>query len=257
MRLLVSVASAWEAREALAGGAEIIDAKDPLAGALGPVAVGVLRDIHAAIAGRRTLSAALGDATSEAGVERDTHAFFTAGASFVKIGFLGIDSASRLAALAAAAIRGAAAVRAAAPTGCNQGPAPAPLQRRNGSGAPANGVILVAYADLTPITTPGPAALVDLAERSGAAGVLLDTARKTGPGLRALAPVAALTAWVARAHEAGLLVALAGKLAAGDLSFVRDTGADIVGVRGAACEGGRTGRIAAPKIRGLRARLEP
>jgi uncharacterized protein (UPF0264 family) len=258
MRLLVSVASAGEAEAALEGGAEIIDAKDPAAGALGPVTVGVLRDIHAAVAGRRALSAALGDALEEAAIEHDTHAFVSAGANFVKIGFPGIDSARRLATLAAAAIRGSTAARTSAPIERSQATAPELLQRpRNGSDSLADGgVILVGYVDVTPMTTSGPAALVDLAASAGAAGVLLDTAHKTGPGLRALAPVRALTAWVARAHEAGLIVALAGKLTAGDLPFVRDTGADIVGVRGAACEGGRTGRIATQKVRELRAMLE-
>ncbi|HEX2310549.1 MAG TPA: (5-formylfuran-3-yl)methyl phosphate synthase, partial [Vicinamibacterales bacterium] len=59
--------------------------------------------------------------------------------------------------------------------------------------------------------------------------------------------------WVERAHDAGLLVALAGKLAADDLAYVRDAGADIAGVRGAACDGGRTGRVSAERVRRLRA----
>ena len=36
MKLLVSVADAAEARAAIEGGADIIDAKDPTTGALGP-----------------------------------------------------------------------------------------------------------------------------------------------------------------------------------------------------------------------------
>jgi hypothetical protein len=44
-------------------------------------------------------------------------------------------------------------------------------------------------------------------------------------------------------------VVLAGKLTADDLPFARDAGADIAGVRGAACDGGRTGRVAARKVR--------
>ena len=51
MRLLVSVSSAAEASAALAGGADVIDAKDPLAGALGAVSADVLREIHAIVAG--------------------------------------------------------------------------------------------------------------------------------------------------------------------------------------------------------------
>jgi uncharacterized protein (UPF0264 family) len=49
-----------------------------------------------------------------------------------------------------------------------------------------------------------------------------------------------------------LLVALAGKLTADDLAFVRDAGADIAGVRGAACDGGRTGRVSSDKVALLR-----
>jgi uncharacterized protein (UPF0264 family) len=83
--------------------------------------------------------------------------------------------------------------------------------------------------------------------------VLLDTANKSGPSLRGLVAPDTLAAWVAKAHEAGLLVALAGQLTADDLAFVRDAGADIAGVRGAACDGGRTGRVASDRVRLLRA----
>jgi uncharacterized protein (UPF0264 family) len=91
-----------------------------------------------------------------------------------------------------------------------------------------------------------------LAARAGVTGLLLDTVNKRGPGLRGLMAPRPLAAWVAEAHEAGLLVALAGRLTGDDLAFVRDAGADIAGVRGAACEGGRAGRIVAHKVRVLR-----
>jgi uncharacterized protein (UPF0264 family) len=45
MRLLVSVANGDEAAAALAGGADIIDAKDPAAGPLGAVTIDVLLEI--------------------------------------------------------------------------------------------------------------------------------------------------------------------------------------------------------------------
>src|ERR1700681_4847230 len=105
MRLLVSVADATEATAALAGGADVIDAKDPHVGALGAVPVDVMRRIHAAIAGARPVSAALGDATDEAAIKRDARAFVAAGALFVKVGFAGIADAARAAALTAAAVR--------------------------------------------------------------------------------------------------------------------------------------------------------
>jgi (5-formylfuran-3-yl)methyl phosphate synthase len=225
MRLLVSVSSAAEAAEALAGGADVIDAKDPLAGALGAVSAEVLREINAIVAGRRLLTAALGDAAGEAAIECAARTFAAAGAVLVKVGFAGIDSARRVATLTAAGVRGAAA----------------------GSGSAA--VVAVAYADADRVGSLAPAALVEVAARAGAAGVLLDTADKSGPGLRELVQPPALAAWVTEAHDAGLLVAVAGKLTAADLTFVRDAGADIAGVRGAACDGGRTGRVTADKVR--------
>ena len=68
MQLLISVAGPAEARAAVRGGADVIDAKDPRRGALGPVSLQRLAAIRATIAGARPLSAAVGDATSEEAV---------------------------------------------------------------------------------------------------------------------------------------------------------------------------------------------
>jgi uncharacterized protein (UPF0264 family) len=228
LRLLVSVANAAEASAALAGGADVIDAKNPLAGALGAVSEDVLREIHATVAGARLVTAAIGDAADEAEIERAAETFAAAGAGLVKMGFAGITSASRVEMLIRAAVRGSRA-----------------------------GVIAVAYADADRVASLAAGALVDAAARAGATGVLLDTADKSGPGLRELMTPAALARWVADAHEAGLLVALAGKLTAEDLAFVDDAGADIAGVRGAACEGGRRGRVAAERVALLRSLCGP
>ncbi len=231
MRLLVSVMDAAEAGAALEGGADVIDAKDPFAGALGAVSRDVLRAIHAAVGGQRLITAALGDATDEAAIERAAREF-TADAALVKVGFAGIATTGRVAALIAAAVRGARA------------------------GSHANGgVVAVAYADADRADGLAPALIMEAAAVAGAAGVLLDTANKGGPGLCDLIAPAALAAWVSRAHQAGLQVALAGRLTADDLPLVRDAGADIAGVRGAACKGGRTGRVSADKVRLLRTLL--
>jgi uncharacterized protein (UPF0264 family) len=231
MRLLVSVANAAEASAALAGGADVIDAKDPLAGALGAVQLDVLLEIHSAVAGARLVTAAIGDAADDAAIERAARTFSGAGAALVKVGFAGIASAGRVEALIAAAVRGV---------------------RAGGDGT--GGVVAVAYADADRVSSLAAAALIGVAARAGATGVLLDTADKSGPGLRGLIAPAALLRWVSAAHDAGLQVAVAGKLTADDLAFVRDAGADIAGVRGAACEGGRTGRVSAEKVAALRAR---
>ena len=68
MRLLISVASGTEARAALDGGADIIDAKDAAHGALGAVSIAALREIVRTVDGRLPVSAALGDASDEKAV---------------------------------------------------------------------------------------------------------------------------------------------------------------------------------------------
>ena len=75
MRLLVSVADVEEAAAALAGGADVIDAKDPRAGALGAVQARVLREIRAGIGDARPVTAAIGDGSDEIAVEAIAHEF--------------------------------------------------------------------------------------------------------------------------------------------------------------------------------------
>src|SRR3954470_2353055 len=106
MRLLVSVASAREAEAALAGGADLIDAKDPSQGALGAVTLEALRAIQSAVGGARPVTAALGDVKDEAAVETAARAFGRA-AAFVKLGFDQNASRQQVQALIAAAVRGA------------------------------------------------------------------------------------------------------------------------------------------------------
>ncbi len=250
MRLLVSVADADDAAAALAGGADVIDAKNPSAGALGAVSLEVLRQIHSAVARTRPVTAALGDASDEAEIELAARAFAAAGAMFVKIGFAGITDRSRVAALIGAATQGARA----------GSDARRPLNHGTLEHHDETGLIAVAYADTRNTASLSPTALIEVAAEARATGVLLDTADKNAAGLRDLVVPGELATWVAKAHDLGLLVALAGKLTAEDLGFVRDAGADIAGVRGAACDSGRTGRVVKEKVRMLQSlvqRMEP
>src|SRR2546430_5446334 len=109
MQLLISVAGPAEARAALRGGADVIDAKDPWRGALGPVSVQRLAAIRAAVAGARPLSAAVGDATSEYAVAGSVAAALSVGVAFVKLGLAGVASEARADRLAGAARRGGGA----------------------------------------------------------------------------------------------------------------------------------------------------
>jgi len=103
MQLLISVAGPAEARAALRGGADVIDAKDPRRGALGPVPPRRLAAVRAAVAGARPISAALGDAASEDALARAVAVAVSVGVAFVKVGFAGVTSEPRARRLALAA----------------------------------------------------------------------------------------------------------------------------------------------------------
>jgi (5-formylfuran-3-yl)methyl phosphate synthase len=226
MKLLVSVADADEAAAACAGGADVIDAKDPAAaGALGPVQLSVLRGIAATVAGGRLLTAALGDVIDRESAEHEARLYASAGAKLVKIGFAGVDDRAHIRSLLEAARRGA---------------------------EPEAGIVAVAYADAGSVGSADPSIVLDAAIAAGVTGFLIDTASKNGPGLRELCRPAQIAAWVEAAHRRGLLVALAGRLTIDDLRFARDAGADIAGVRGAACDGGRAGRVVVERVRQLK-----
>lgn len=219
MQLLVSVANVIEARSALAGGADVIDAKDPRRGALGPVHASTLAEIVHAVGSRRPVSAALGDAEPVAAVERAARGAAEVGVTFVKVGCRGVreTTASRLAAAA-----------------------------RRGAG-PTTRVVLVAYADWRRARSIAPERLVRLAAEHSAWGVLLDTAFKEAGLFEQLGPDA-VQEWVGTAHAAGLCAALAGSLRGTDFAAAQRAGAELVGVRGAACIGGREGRVSRVRV---------
>src|SRR4051794_21294305 len=89
--LLVSVRSASEAATALAGGADVIDVKEPGRGALGPADAQVWQAVLDVVGARVPTSAALGDLEDDSIVQRAQRA---AGLHFVKAGLARWQSGS-------------------------------------------------------------------------------------------------------------------------------------------------------------------
>jgi uncharacterized protein (UPF0264 family) len=230
VRLLVSVRNAAEARTAVLGGADIVDAKEPRAGALGAVAPEVLAAIHAAVPPRAPLSAALGDVATRSELDQALDGARVP-LAFVKLGFAGLDDVQRIGDALGHAVRRAESL----------------------PGRPA--VMLVAYADWRTAGGPSPFEALALLHAAGAAGLLVDTAAKTGLRLPHLLDPQALSRLGAELRAGGLLYALAGSLRSADFAMACTAGADVVGVRGAACIGGRDGRVDAGLVRGLRGAL--
>ena len=232
VQLLVSVSDAEEAAAAVAGGADIVDAKDPHAGALGPVQPPVLRGIRRAVAAPLRMSAALGDKPSPEFLRGAILAAKGLGLSYVKLGFAGVCDARQIAGLLTLAVEMAG--------------------RENG----APGIVAVAYADWRGAGGPEPARLIDVAVEASAAAVLLDTAIKDGHSILHLLAETELASMIGRTRESGMLCALAGGLHREDVPVAAALGPDIIGVRGAACVGGRRGRIRSDRVASLRAALD-
>jgi (5-formylfuran-3-yl)methyl phosphate synthase len=228
LRLLVSVVDAGEAREAAAAGADIVDVKNPAEGSLGAPAPAVIADIRAAVPAELPVSAAIGDMPNLPGTAAlAALGAAHSGAAFVKVGLWGASTEAEAVALLRA-------VRDAAPEAA---------------------VVAGAYADArrVPHAPLAPELLPRVARAAGADVCLLDTAVKDGHGLLDWLSPDALTSLVDEAHELGLEVALAGALRAEDLPVVGATGADIVGVRSAACaDGRRSGALDPSRVRALR-----
>jgi (5-formylfuran-3-yl)methyl phosphate synthase len=235
LQLLISVRSADEVAAALEGGADIIDAKDPERGSLGAVSPTELARISASVPSHNPLSVALGDVSSVDEVRAaldELQLGARSGVVYLKFGFAGVRSATRVATLIVSACRLSSGISS--------------LLR----------VVPVAYADADQANTVAPAVVSQLARGSGAAGVLLDTWLKDGRRLTHWFDLAALHSWIEGVRDGGLLAALAGALGQGDIGGLRELGPDIIGIRGAACDGGRAGHVSAARVAQLRQTLD-
>jgi len=216
IRLLASVRTAEEAMIADAGGAEIVDLKEPAQGALGRLPDATIRAILDALAGRRLTSATIGDMPLHPGtVPAAVRAMAAAGVDIVKLGIFAGDVEATLAALAGAAQDG---IR----------------------------MVAVLFADRRPDFS-----IVARCAAAGFHGVMLDTADKSAGPLTRHLNIDALAAFIAAARRNRLLVGLAGSLGVADLPALMPLAPDYLGFRSALTSGGRS----APLDAGAVARL--
>ena len=208
-RLIVSVRSALEALEALAGGADLIDVKEPNNGSLGAASCDVLREVACAVAGRRPLSAALGE----------LHEMQTAGVpdaledySFAKIGL--------------------------ANTSCDA------RWREGWSNAVAGlpdtvSPVGVVYADALNAQAPAAEDVIDCASSHSCGAVLVDTYVKDGTTLLDHWTPTQLRQFIEQAKQHDMLSVVAGALDQQNARAVVKLNPDFVAVRSAVCRGER------------------
>lgn len=220
-RLLASVTDPDEARAARAAGADIIDMKDPAAGALGALPAERIRLCVQALRGHPS-SATVGDLPPDPALMTDAVSNIAAsGVDYVKVGLF--DPIAYAPCIEALARQAAGGLR----------------------------IVAVLFADLA----PDPALLPELA-RAGLAGVMLDTADKTRGGLCTHMEIRELARFVGQTQALGMLSGLAGSLRLEDIATLTNLRPDYLGFRTALCHGrARTARIDAAAIRTIGAAL--
>jgi uncharacterized protein (UPF0264 family) len=232
MLLMVSVICPEEVPAAIAGGADILDVKNPAEGSLGAASAHILRKVRAVTPYSVQVSAAIGDMPNLPGTASlAALGAASCGVDFVKVGLYGPKSEDE-------AIYLLSAVRQAV------------------GDFPSVKVIAAGYADAQRCGTLEPGLLPGIARKVGVAGCLLDTHIKDGHNLFDFLTPAALRSLADDAHAGGLLFAVAGALQAEHLWLAQEAGADIVGVRTAACrDNQRNGPLDVEKIQLLRRRM--
>ncbi|WP_130430916.1 (5-formylfuran-3-yl)methyl phosphate synthase [Rivibacter subsaxonicus] len=222
MQLLVSVRDAAEARLAAAAGVELIDLKEPKAGALGAVALGTIGPIVDELRAshpRARISATVGDLPLGEldAMLAQVRVTAATGVDWVKVG---IDLASGSRSEARCAIEALGA-----------------------SGAP---VVPVFLADRGIDPT-----LLEAAARQPFGAWMLDTADKSRGSLLELMADDALVDFIARARGCGALAGLAGSLRPAELPRLTRLAPDVIGFRGAVCGGDRRGALVPERLAAL------
>jgi dihydroneopterin aldolase len=219
-RFLASIGEREEIEIALAGGADIIDLKDPSTGALAALSIDQIGAMLEAIGGRREVSAVTGDLPMEPELLRSrAEAVAATGVDLVKVGLFPDPQTPDC-------------IRSLSPT------------------ARTRGLVGVMFADLNPDFS-----LVQAMAEAGFTGAMLDTAGKGKGRLTTHLGADQLARFVASCREHRLMCGLAGGLEAPDVPRLLALGPDVLGFRSALCGGrSRSGQLdpdAIVLIRGL------
>lgn len=233
IRLLVSVVTLEEASEAVQGGADILDLKNPTEGSLGAAHPKLITEVCARFGRVLPVSVAIGDfphlpnSAALAGL-----CAANLGADFVKIGLFGSRSEQQALQLLRT-VQQALALRES-----------------------KTKLIAAAYGDYRETGTLNPLHLPRIAREAGFSGCMIDTLNKRGACLFDYMSIEDLQDFILLCAEHGLASSLAGSINFSHVDLLRSLRPDIVGVRGAVCKDGvRTGSIDQMKVSELGSRL--
>jgi (5-formylfuran-3-yl)methyl phosphate synthase len=213
--LLISPVNTQEAREAIAGGADIIDVKNPREGSLGANFPWVIDGIRKITPKNMQVSATLGDVPFKPGtVSLAAVGAVVSGADYIKVGLYGTKNYQEAVEVMENVVKATKEFN------------------------PDALVVASGYADADRVGAVDPMEIPKIAADSGADLAMVDTAVKDGNTLLDFMDENAIAKFTKKIHGYGLESALAGSIKKEQLPILAKLGCDIVGVRGAACIGG-------------------
>ncbi len=222
LKLLISPIDEKEAIEAIAGGADIVDIKNPKEGTLGASFPWIIRRIRAVTPQNIEVSCTIGDLPNLPGTASlAALGAATIGVNYIKAGLYGVKTKDDAVFLMQNVVK---AVKDFDST---------------------IKIVATGYADAELVGAVDPLLVPKIASASECELAMIDTAVKDGKNLFDFLSVDQLKAFVDEAHGYGLKAALAGSLKKEHIPTLCALGVDVIGMRGAACTGGdRThGRI--------------
>ena len=228
--LLVSVRSASEAMEALAGGADVIDVKEPTRGSLGAADPSTMAEVTRAISGRAIVSAALGELTELARQSGLDLTSVPRGIELFKIGLADSRKNANWTSTWRDAIGRV-------------------LGKKQGS---VSRPVAVVYADWPTANAPEPSEILNAAIQFGCPALLVDTWDKSDGSLFDHWTRAELISFAEEVRSHGIRLVLAGSLMGAAIDEAARLGPDLIAVRTAACEGGRNGTVSRERVQALK-----
>ena len=212
MRLLVSPMNMEEAHAALAGGADILDVKNPKEGSLGANFPWVIRSVADLARGKVPVSATIGDMEFKPGTASlAALGAASSGADYVKAGLLGVKTCDQAEEMLKAIVRAVKDLD------------------------PKKKVVASGYSDYLRVGSISPMLLPAAASEAGADVVMVDTAIKDGKPTFDFMGEKDLADFIELGHSNDLEVALAGSIGFPHLETLLRLQPDIIGVRGIVC----------------------
>lgn len=221
-QLLISVTNVAEAQMALENSVDIIDLKDPVAGALGALPLDQIEAIVDFVRGRKLLSATIGDVPMQPQLIFDSVAKLTnIKVDFIKIGFFPTDDYQ------------------------------ATLDRLKTITAKGVKLVAVLFAEYQ-----YPDTLIGSIQQAGFNGVMLDTAQKDGNTFMYYHSALTCKEFAKKVLEFGMSFGLAGSLQLQHVVTIKELNPTYIGFRGGVCEENkREFCLNSDKIRAIRKAL--